>query len=168
MTGKILVSILFVCMILAGASVYYLQVFHFYEDAPMQDSVALVESDGTAGSLPVSGFRAIDASSSPIRFRACFQTDATPETLAGYERYGGATPRTVPFWFDCFDASALGDAIADGSAVVLTGQRNREFGIDRVVAITRDGRGFVWHEINDCGDKAYDGTPLGDDCPPRP
>ncbi|HBR38682.1 MAG TPA: histidine kinase, partial [Sulfitobacter pontiacus] len=39
---------------------------------------------------------------------------------------------------------------------------------DRIVAITSDGRGYVWHELNDCGDKAYDGTVVGEACPERP
>ena len=39
--------------------------------------------------------------------------------------------------------------------------------VDRVVAITEDGRGYVWHELNDCGAKAYDGSPTGEACPPR-
>ena len=53
----------------------------------------------------------------------------------------------------------------EGTALVFAGQRNLEFGIDRVVAITEDGRGYVWHEINDCGDKVFDGQPPGEDCP---
>ena len=84
-----------------------------------------------------------------------------------FEPYEGASPRTAPGWFDCFDAEAIGTAITAGDALVFTGQRNLEYGIDRVVAITADGRGYVWHEVNDCGDKAYDGSPLGEDCPPR-
>jgi hypothetical protein len=166
MTGKAVALILLASMAAAGAGMYYLQVFHFYEEVPVQESVALVRDDGSVGSVPVTAFRAIDADSSPIRYRACFEV-VGDVALDGFERYTGAIPRTAPFWFDCFDAEAVGAAIAEGSATVLTGQRNREFGIDRVVAILEDGRGFVWHEVNDCGDKAYDGSPLGEDCPSR-
>ncbi|SDY45776.1 DUF6446 family protein [Citreimonas salinaria] len=164
--GKILAIVLILCAIVAGAGMYYLQVFHYYEEAPMQDSVRLTGSDGTPIDLPVRDFRAIDAESSPIRFRACFRTDASLDTLDA-EIYPRAIPRRGPFWFDCFDADAVGAAIAEGSARVFTGQRNLEFGIDRVVAITNSGRGYIWHEVNECGDRAYDGTPLGEDCPPR-
>jgi len=166
--GKFLSVLLVGAAVLAGGGLYYLQVFHFYEEAPAQDTVALTTLAGEARALPVSGFTAIDASSSPIRFRACFDTTATPEALAqDHERYAGAVPRNAPFWFECFDADAIGAALDAGTAMVFTGQRNREFGIDRVVAITEDGRGYIWHEINDCGDRAYDGSPLGEDCPPR-
>jgi hypothetical protein len=165
-TGKVLGIILLLSGLVAGAGMYYLQVFHYYEDAPIQDSVRLTGADGAAIALPVRAFTAIDAESSPIRYRACFETDASPDSL-GAELYPGAAPRRAPFWFECFDADAIAEAVAAGNATVFTGQRNREFGIDRVVAITADGRGYVWHEINDCGDKAYDGSPLGEDCPPR-
>ena len=47
-------------------------------------------------------------------------------------------------------------------------QKNVHYGVDRIVAITDDGRGFVWHELNDCGEKAYDGTVVGEECPPAP
>ena len=79
----------------------------------------------------------------------------------------GAAPRNAPPWFDCFDAEAIGEDIRNRRAYVFVSQRNLEFGIDRVVAVTDDGRGYIWHEVNDCGDKAYDGSPLGEDCPER-
>ncbi|MGR3493909.1 DUF6446 family protein [Citreimonas sp.] len=164
--GKIVGLVLILSGLAAGIGMYYLQVFHYYEEAPIQDNVRLTGSDGAPIDLPVRDFRAIDAESSPIRFRACFRTDASPGTLEA-ELYPGAIPRRAPFWFDCFDASAIGAAIDEGRARVFTGQRNREFGIDRVVAITETGQGYIWHEVNDCGDRAYDGSPLGTDCPAR-
>jgi len=41
------------------------------------------------------------------------------------------------------------------------------YGVDRVVALTADGRGWSWHELNECGHKAYDGTAVGPACPDR-
>lgn len=168
MTGKALVVLLLACMLAAGGGMYYLQVYHFYSQAPQQEAVDLIAQSGETLRVPVANFEAIDASSSPIRYRACFTLDAEGAALPSFQTYEGAVPRTAPYWFDCFDADAIGAAIGDGTAAVFAGQINREFGIDRVVALFDDGRGFVWHEVNDCGDKAYDGTPLGDDCPPRP
>jgi hypothetical protein len=40
--------------------------------------------------------------------------------------------------------------------------------VDRIVAVTDHGQGFAWHELNACGEKAYDGTVVGETCPPRP
>lgn len=172
MTGKLIGGLILLCGVLAGIGIFYLQVFHFYEDVPAtgHGDVQLVNREtGQREPIVADGFRAIDAASSPIRYRACFDTPmALPALADTYEPYRGAVPRNAPYWFDCFDAEAIGAAIDAGRARVFTAQRNIEFGIDRVVAITEDGRGYAWHEINDCGDKAYDGTPLGEDCPPRP
>ena len=77
-------------------------------------------------------------------------------------------PRNAPGWFDCFDAKAIAEEIEAGTALTFLGQKNVHFGVDRIVAITSDGRGYVWHELNDCGDKAYDGTVVGEACPERP
>ncbi|MGP6085796.1 DUF6446 family protein [Antarctobacter jejuensis] len=171
MTGKIIAIGIVLIALIFGAVVYYSQVYHFYEEitATGTDDVMLTTLDGDRAAIPYSDFRGIDADSSPIRYRACFTTTLSPaEAAERFERYEGAEPRNAPGWFDCFDAETIGDLIDAGQAQVFTAERNLEFGIDRVVAIADDGRGFVWHEINECGDKAYDGTPLGDDCPPRP
>ena len=171
MTGKIASVAILVCAALAGIALYYLQVYHFYEEIPATghgDVRMTHQSTGVPEPVLADGFQAIDAESSPIRYRACFETSVPLEELsASYERYDGAAPRNAPGWFDCFDADAIGADIEAGTAIVFVGQRNFEFGIDRVVAVTEAGRGYVWHEINECGDKAYDGSPLGKDCPAR-
>jgi hypothetical protein len=170
MTGKILTVVILVSALIAGVAMYYLQVYAYYETVTPTgtDDVQLTTLDGRKETILYEDFQAIDAESSPIRFRACFTTQTPISTLTStYEQYIGAAPRNAPGWFECFDAEAIGDDIDMGRAQVFTSQRNLEFGIDRVVAITEDGRGYIWHEINDCGDKAYDGTPLGDDCPER-
>ncbi len=170
MTGKILTIVIAVSALIAGVAMYYLQVYAYYETVTPNgvDDVQLTTLDGTRETILYEDFQAIDAESSPIRFRACFTTQTPLSTLKStYEQYMGAAPRNAPGWFDCFDAEAIGDEISNGRALVFTSQRNLEFGIDRVVAITEDGHGYIWHEINECGDKAYDGTPLGEDCPER-
>ncbi|WP_439523101.1 DUF6446 family protein [Marivita sp.] len=170
MTGKILTVVIVVCALVAGLGMYYLQVYAYYETVTPTgtDDVQLTTLDGRMETILYEDFQAIDADSSPIRYRACFNTQTPMSTLTStYEPYIGAVPRNAPGWFDCFDADEIGHDITDGRAQVFTSQRNREFGIDRVVAITEDGHGYVWHEINECGDKAYDGSPLGDDCPDR-
>ncbi len=170
-TGKILVLVIVVTALLAGAVLYYTQVYAYYYDvtASGTDDVRLTGRDtGLPETILYEDFRAIDADSSPIRYRACFTTPSTLDQLRNtYAVYPGAEPRVAPGWFDCFDAAAIGEDLAAGRAVAFTGERNITYGIDRVVAITQDGRGYVWHEINDCGDKSYDGTPLGEDCPAR-
>ncbi len=157
--------------IIAGAGLYYLQVYGFYEDVDFDvpneiEMVSIVS--GAPEPLLVQALQAIDADSSPIRFRACFETDVSlamlTETFVGLEP---VAPRNAPPWFECFDAEALGAEIEAGTALTFLGQKNVHFGVDRIVAITEDGRGYIWHELNDCGEKAYDGTIVGEECPKR-
>ena len=169
MSGKIIGIVLLLSSIIAGAALYYLQVYGFYTDVPDTDGpdvqLVSVVSDRPEP-ISYTEFTAIDADSSPIRYRACFRTDMSLALLT--ETYVGLdalSPRNAPGWFDCFDAEAIGAEITAGTALTFLSQKNIHFGVDRVVAITEDGRGYVWHELNDCGEKAYDGTIVGEECP---
>ena len=171
MNGKIIGVVLLLSSLAAGAALYYLQIYGFYTEVTATDDtdVQLVSVVSDAPEpIPHSEFQAIDADSSPIRYRACFRTDLSLALLS--ETYVGLdplTPRNAPPWFDCFDAEAIGAEIDAGTALTFLSQKNVHFGVDRVVAITEDGRGYIWHELNDCGEKAYDGTIVGEECPER-
>jgi len=155
---------------LTGAAIYYLQVYAYYYEVtpdPGRDVMLVAKATGASEPIAYSDFRAIDADSSPIRYRACFSTPETPSTLAPtHVVLAGAQPRIAPGWFGCFDAGALSAALEGGTATAFLGTRNIAYGIDRIVAITDDGRGYVWHEVNECGRKSYDGTVDTEDCPP--
>ena len=166
--GKFLAVLLVSSAVIAGFSMYYLQVYGFYEEIT-DGEVRLVSVVSDEPEVIVyDNFEGIDATSSPIRYRACFTTELSlsllTETYVGLEN---AVPRNAPDWFDCFDAAALGAELEAGTALPFLSQKNVEFGVDRIVAITEDGRGYVWHELNECGDKAYDGTIVGEECPKR-
>jgi hypothetical protein len=171
MTGKILGAFIMISALVAGAALYYLQVYSFYSevDAPAGGLALVSIASGEPEVIPLDGFQAIDADSSPIRYRACF---TTPYSLAllteTFQLVEQATPRNAPGWFDCFDAAAIGAELEAGTALTFLSAKNVHFGVDRIVAITDDGRGYVWHELNDCGEKAYDGTIVGEECPPVP
>lgn len=170
--GKFLVGMIVVIAAVAGAAMYYLQVYAFYEDvsATGVDDVQLVSFVSEMPEpIVYEDFRAIDADSSPIRYRACFTTTFSLSMLT--ETYVGldnVVPRNAPGWFDCFDAAAIAAELDAGTALAFLGGKNVDFGVDRIVVITEDGRGYSWHELNDCGDKAYDGTIIGEECPARP
>ncbi|UWQ36353.1 histidine kinase [Leisingera aquaemixtae] len=170
--GKFLALILIVSALAAGGAMYYLQVYGFYDEVALQPGrdVVLVPLDGGEGQpIAYSDFEAIDAGSSPIRYRACFSTKVSPDELAQVFTLSDKTePRNAPDWFECFDAAAIGAKLADGSAKSFLSVKNISYGVDRIVAVTGEGRGYVWHELNDCGQKAYDGTVVGEECPPRP
>lgn len=155
--------------LIAGIALYYLQIYGFYDEVSGGDVQLVSVVSEMPEEIPFDGLKAIDADSSPIRYRACFTTSYSLALLS--ESYvlidGDATPRNAPDWFDCFDAEAIGTALEDGTALAFMGQKNIHFGVDRIVAITQDGRGYVWHELNECGEKSYDGTVVGEACPTR-
>lgn len=170
MNGKIIGIGIMVFALIAGAGLYYLQVYHYYDKVAVPDAVELVSVvTGEPEEIIADGISAIDATSSPIRYRACFDTPMSHSLLTEtYELAQGAIPLTAPDWFDCFNATEIGDALEDGSALAFLGQENIEYGVDRIVVIFDDGRGYVWQQLNDCGQKAYDGTAVGPECPARP
>lgn len=168
MSGRIVGLIIMISALIAGGALYYLQVYGFYEEVSAEVTEVRLMPYTSETPVPIlaENIEAIDADSSPIRFRACFTTPSSlpmlTETYVGLDR---ATPRNAPEWFDCFDAAEIGAALADGTALAFLSEKNIAFGVDRIVAITEDGRGYIWHELNDCGEKAYDGTIVGEECP---
>ena len=155
--------------LIAGAGLYYLQVYGFYSELPEQEVTLVSLTSEQPEPIPTDAFRGIDADSSPIRYRACFETTLSLATATEtYALLDKATPRNAPDWFDCFDAAALGAALNAGTALPFLSEKNVHYGVDRIVAITEDGRGYVWHELNECGEKSYDGTVVGETCPDRP
>ncbi len=166
MSGRLIGIVLIACGVLAGAAMYYLQVFGYYERLEPGAVDIRITRGGQAGSLEATDLSAIDATSSPIRFRACFT--APPSAQAGAETYPEAVPLNAPFWFSCFDAQEIGDDLAEGRARAFLGQRDVVWGVDRILALYPDGRGFAWHQINPCGKEAFDGNPPPQGCPPLP
>ena len=155
----------------AGIGMYYAQVYAFYDelDAEAAGPVLVTLADGTTEPLPVSDLRAIDRESSPISFRACFTTQEPLDAIAGRAQpVEGAEPRTGPGWFDCFDADAIGAALESGEARAVLSVKDIRYGIDRILAVFPDGRGYAWHDINACGEVVFDGNPPPEGCPPVP
>ncbi|WP_172328591.1 DUF6446 family protein [Mangrovicoccus sp. HB161399] len=170
MQGKWIAGMIVAVAAVAGAAMYYLQVYYYYDPVPAGSlQIRLTSVSGVAEAIPAGEVEAIDANSSPIRFRACFETPVSLATLTEtYELYEAAEPLTAPGWFSCFDAGAIGAALEDGSAVAFLGEENVHYGIDRVVAVMQDGRGYAWQQINHCGEKVFDGEPAPEGCPPPP
>ncbi|MFT6674524.1 MAG: hypothetical protein ACJAVM_000707 [Sulfitobacter sp.] len=169
MNGKIIGIAIMVSAAAAGIFLYYLQVYGYYREVAQVDVTLVSLSSAEPEVIAADALQAIDADSSPIRFRACFTTDLSLAMLSEtYVMVDGVEPRNAPNWFDCFDAGKLTEVLENGRALTFLGQKNIHYGVDRIVAITDDGHGYVWHEFNNCGEKAYDGTVIGETCPERP
>lgn len=104
--------------------------------------------------------------SGAISFRACFDTLQSQamltETFVMFDR---AVPMTAPSWFDCFDAREIGLALEEGNAIAFMSHENISYGVDRVVAVMPDGRGYAWHQLNPCGEAVFAGDATPDACP---
>lgn len=157
--------------LVAGAAMYYLQVYAYYSEVSAQVEDVQLVSVVSGQSEPVlfENFKGIDSDSSPLRYRACFELAGSLAMLTEtYRVLDTAEPRVAPSWFDCFDASRIGADIADGLAIPFMGQENVTYGIDRIVAVYPDGRAFAWHQINRCGEVVFDGNPAPEGCPTPP
>ena len=164
--GRIAVVGILAATVLAGVAMWWLQLHAFYDRLPAQASFPLTPAGAIAPvALPVADFQGIDSDSSPIRYRACFTLAQPTQPLTPYP---DATPLTAPGWFSCFDAPALGAALAEGRAQAVLSEANIRFGIDRVAVLFPDGRGYAWTQINRCGEAHFDGLPLPAGCPPPP
>lgn len=114
MNGKLVGGFIVGSAFLAGAAVWYLQTYYFYvRPDPAGVEVKLTSmAGGVPEAIPVDGLQVIDATSSPIRFRACFETPLSLATLTEtYRIYDQPVPLTAPGWFDwCRRRSDRGSA----------------------------------------------------------
>lgn len=158
MNGRIVAGFIVLTALIAGAAIYYLQVYAFYRPIAAsvpEAAITLVPLDGAAADpmLMTSDFEGIDASSSPLRFRACFLTPMTLALLTeNYRIYDHPTPLNGPSWFDCFDAGRIGADLESGAAVAFLSAENIQPGVDRVVAVYPDGRAYAWQQLDASAD----------------
>ena len=165
---KIIISGLLMIAVVAGAALYYLQVYAFYNEVSLTANDLQLTSIHTGQPEPIiaENVQAIDGDSSPLKFRACFDTALSFGLLTEtYAVYDAAEPIVAPRWFDCFDAEQIGADLSSGVALAFLGTENIQYGIDRVIAVYPDGRAYAWHQINACGEVVFDGKPAPEGCP---
>ena len=152
MNGKLVGGVIVLSALLAGGAIYYLQEYAFYQPVAFTPGSEIQLTNIASGQLepiPVTNLQGIDATSSPLRFRACFTTTLDQPTLTeGFAVYPKAVPLNAPSWFDCFDAASIGAALETGEAIAFLGQADIAPQIDRVVAVFGDGRAYAWHQVN--------------------
>lgn len=150
MNGRLVAGGIVIVAAVAGAAMWWLQLYAFYERVGAEEIALTPLGGGEPQPVAVEDFEGIDAQSSPIRFRGCFRLPMSLATLTEtYEIYPDPEPLVAPPWFGCFDAAAIGEALRRGEAVAFLGQRNIRPGVDRVIAVFPDGRAYAWHQLND-------------------
>jgi hypothetical protein len=155
MRGRTLMIGLLVVTAIFAVALWWFQTRAFYERS---DGAESIEVAGL--SIPVEGYSQIDATSSPLKLRACFRlvdladisraADAA-SPLTKEARAAGATlePLVAPGWFDCFDAETLAHLAQTDGAQTIVATRNAPQGVDRVVLLLPDGRGWLWRQLNE-------------------
>lgn len=114
-------------------------------------------------STAVRDYRGIDADTSPLKIRACFTLDRPYVADDTYREQ--AVPLTPPSGFSCFDAVQIGEDLTSGKASAILAQSNTPYGFDTFIAHYPDGRGYLWRQINDCGDAVFSGDTPPSGCP---
>lgn len=149
MTSGRLIAIAIIAITAAFAGVlWYAQTRAYFQPLDQADLVVTLPAEDVAV-LTHTGFQGIDAESSPLRFRGCFTLDdAGLALIAQSQPHPDPTPLVAPDWFECFDARALTDALASGAATAVLSVHEIHRGVDRVIAVYPDGRGFAWHQLN--------------------
>ncbi|MEM6943460.1 MAG: DUF6446 family protein [Pseudomonadota bacterium] len=126
-----------------AAALWYFQTHAFYQ----RTEIAALTVGGIA--YPVEAWQGIDATTSPLKWRACFE--ASPQLLTAAETVwspvASGTPLIAPSWFDCFDAEAIASDLAGGRASAFLIEPDVAHGADRYLALYPDGRAYAWHQL---------------------
>ncbi len=148
-SGRV-VSIAIIALTAAfGAALWYSQTRAYYERIEMA-ALPLTLASGEEFSLEPDMFTGIDADTSPLRFRGCFSVapDVAARVIADGVPAVDPTPLIAPAWFDCYDANIVGADLEAGRAIAVLATPEIARGVDRIIALYPDGRGFAWHQLN--------------------
>ncbi len=136
--GKYVVIGLVTFTVLFGLVFWWFQSHAFYDET-QADEVRI------AGQLyPVTEWKGIEATSSPLKMRACFLIHETIEALPAL----APEPLLAPGWFRCFNAEIIAENLARDYAKAYVAERNDPKGFDRIVAVFPGGRAYMWRQPN--------------------
>lgn len=132
-----------------GLGLWYAQTQAFYAPVALE-TIPVTLADGREFTLVPTLVEAIDADTSPLRFRACFTVvpEIAERVLAEGTLAPDAAPLIAPGWFECYDGEAIGADLEAGRATAVQATYEIARGVDRMIALYPDGRGFAWHQLN--------------------
>jgi hypothetical protein len=146
-SGRWVVTAILAVTAIFAAAQWWFQTRAYYEPIERAE-LSVTLADGTAERLETRDFSGIDADTSPLRFRGCFEVSDPDALVARAAPYPDAAPLIAPDWFGCFDAEAIGTALEDGEAQAILSRTEIRPGADRVIAVYPDGRAYAWHQWN--------------------
>ena len=119
-----------------GMAFWWFQEHAFYEENWSPDVVI-------AGTVyPVTEWRGITSTSSPLKMRACFvlsEEIEAPPSLA-------PTPLVAPGWFKCFNAQYIEENLANGYGKAYIAGQGEVRGYDRIIAVFPGGNTYMWRQ----------------------
>lgn len=159
MNGKALAIGLVGIAAIAGAGLWY-SIERLYYGTVRDVSEVRVKGEY----LPVSGYNGINAATSPLKMRACFDVDW--DYIASDEFATMATPLQAPRFFNCFNAEEMTRDLQSGKATAILADQNRPYyGFDKFIVQYPNGRVYMWRQMNECGKAWYGGDDMPADCP---
>ncbi len=141
MNGKYVVTGLVGFTVLFGLVLWWVQNHAFYQETQADEAEIVI-----AGTVyPVTEWKGIDATSSPLKMRACFlirETIDAPPAIA-------PEPLVAPGWFKCFNAEVIAENLARDYVTAYVAQFNDPYGFDRIVAVFPGGRAYMWRQLSE-------------------
>ncbi len=158
MKGSVLMGGMLFAAAAMGIGLWYSAEKAYYVEVT---DVAEVMAYGDA--FPVANYRGIDADTSPLKMRACFNVDW--DYYPTDEFKGVATPLIAPKSFDCFNAKKIGADLEAGNATAILSDENKPYGFNTFIAQYPDGNAFMWRQVNNCGEAHFSGDAIPQGCP---
>ncbi len=140
--GKFVAFMLVGFPLIFGAVLYYFQYYAYYEEVTGVTSIMVEGRE-----VPITNYEGIRAESSNLKMRGCFNVD--PAEFEGVAIAEDAVPLTPPSWFECYDVEALTHDLEAGEATAYYATMDDREGMDLIVMVYPDGRGFQWRQLND-------------------
>ena len=142
MTGKITVILLIGVTLIFGIFFFYFQTFAYYSKVSTKNQIVVNKIQ-----IKVEDYIGIRSDVSKLKLRGCFNTD--PSAFEFFVTSVKASPLSAPFWFDCFDYKKIQFNIDNGTLKAYLAEENEYPGIDRYVAISINGIGYEWRQLNE-------------------
>ena len=142
MTGKITVILLIGVTLIFGIFFFYFQTYAYYSKVDAKEQIIVNKIQ-----IKVEDYIGIRSDVSKLKLRGCFNID--PSAFEFFLTSIKASPLSAPFWFECFDYKEIQSDIDNGTLKAYLAEENEYPGIDRYVAISINGIGYEWRQLNE-------------------
>jgi hypothetical protein len=139
LSGKVVVTGLVAFTLIFGLVFWWFQSHAFYTETQADEHTVVIAGQG----YPVTEWKSIDSTSSPLKMRACFLITEPIEALPAML----PVPLVAPGWFRCFNAETIAENLASDYAKAYVAERNDPKGFDRIVAVFPGGRAYMWRQL---------------------